>query len=95
MELLSNDNNSIAQSHNSKVGVDRMGFLDFWQKPIFDLKKFRRKFFSFEKHFFLENIARGLSYESLVIGNGPVVAENRPSEVWSISGKPEDLEDFL
>ena len=35
----------------------------------------------FSKNVFSDNIARGLSYESLVIGNGPMVAENRPSEV--------------
>ena len=40
------------------------------------------KYFSLcKENIFSNNIARGLSYESLVIGNGPVVAENRPSEV--------------
>ena len=57
--------------------MDRMGFRDFHPKPIFDLDVFSVA----KKYIFSDNIARGLSYESLVIGNGPVVVENRPSEV--------------
>ena len=48
---------------------------------IFSLLNIPYENSSIGRNIFSDNIARGLSYESLVIGNGPVVAENRPSEV--------------
>ena len=62
-------------------------FRDFRPKPIFHRENFPRNFFFLQKICFYNNIARGLSYESLVIGIGRVVSENGPSEVRRISEK--------
>ena len=62
------------------TGISRFSLKTDFSPVFFPWKIF------FVKIIFSENVARALSYESLVIGIGRAVFENRPSQVGRISG---------